>query len=86
MTQNPELMTFNQATLVAPLFLISVLFLPTLFYVLVQSIKFYGWGWANWITSSGGGLDQQRVELDCTPWLGLHQRWRQLGPRLWSGL
>lgn len=51
MTQNPELMTFNQATLVAPLFLISVLFLPTLFYVLVQSIKFYGWGWANWITS-----------------------------------
>ena len=44
-------MTFNQATVVAPLFLISVLFLPTIFYVLVQSIKFYGWGWANWLTS-----------------------------------
>ena len=44
-------MTFNQATVVAPLFLISVLFLPTIFYVLVQSIKFYGWGLANWLTS-----------------------------------
>ena len=41
-------MSFYQATVVAPLILISVVFLPTVIYVLVQSIKFYGW--RDWVT------------------------------------
>ena len=41
------LMSFNMATLYAPLMLISLLYLPTIIYTIVLGIKFHGW--KNWI-------------------------------------
>ena len=44
-----EFLTFTEASLIAPLTLLTLLYLPTILYVTVSSIKFYGW--ANWATS-----------------------------------
>ena len=40
------LMSFNTATLYAPLFLISLLYLPTIIYTIVLGVNFHGW--KNW--------------------------------------
>ena len=44
----PELLSFTDATLLAPIFLLIILYLPTLIYVCFISMKFYGWN--NWIS------------------------------------
>ena len=44
-----EVLTFTEATLIAPLILIAFLYLPTIIYVTKISINFYGW--KNWMTS-----------------------------------
>ena len=41
-------MRFNQATVIAPMMLITFLYLPTVVCVLCQSIRFYGW--RKWVT------------------------------------
>ena len=38
-----EYLTFTEATLVAPLTLLVLLYLPTLLYVVLCSLTFYGW-------------------------------------------
>ena len=40
-------MSFTMATLYAPLFLISLLYLPTIIYTIILGIHFHGW--KNWI-------------------------------------
>ena len=47
--QEAEVLTFTEATVVAPLILITFLYLPTILYVTRISIRFYGW--KNWMTS-----------------------------------
>ena len=47
--QEKEVLTFTQATVVAPIILITFLYLPTILYVAKISIKFYGW--RNWMKS-----------------------------------
>ena len=43
-----DFLTFTEATLIAPLTLLILLYLPTIIYVSISSIKFYGWnGWTN---------------------------------------
>ena len=39
---HPEILTFKQATLYAPIILITILYLPSFFYVLKISFKFFG--------------------------------------------
>ena len=41
--KNPEILNFDTATLYAPLSVISLLFLPSFFYVLFLSIRYFGW-------------------------------------------
>ena len=38
----PEILTFTQATLYAPLFLISMIFLPSILYILIVNINIFG--------------------------------------------
>ena len=38
----PEILTFTQATLYAPLFLISMVFLPSILYILIVNINIFG--------------------------------------------
>ena len=45
-TENP--LTFTEATVYAPLILISILYLPTMIYVILISIRFYGF--KKWIS------------------------------------
>ena len=47
--QEKEVLTFTQATVVAPIILITFLYLPTILYVTKISIQFYGW--KNWMKS-----------------------------------
>ena len=47
--QEAEVLTFTEATVVAPLILITFLYLPTILYVTKISIRFYGW--KNWMTN-----------------------------------
>ena len=43
-------MSFTTATLYAPIFLISILYLPTVIYIIILAINFHGWN--NWISQT----------------------------------